>query len=273
MGKTKVLATELSIFLLVQLVGLFTASQLIKNRADTYLNIPEISMVSFALSFIIAVSLIFLAIKFLKGKFGFKLLFVFLIVVGSKTVFNSIFPDFISNLLALAVVALWVALPYVWMHNVAIILAISGISAELGFAVSLPTVLILLALLSIYDVIAVYRTKHMITMFKDLMQRGVVLSIIVPVKIKDFMKKTEVAQPRKGFLFLGTGDLAFPLIFAVTALKFSFISAVLIIAGATVGAIVVFYLLVSQAQRRALPALPPIAICSILGFIISLFII
>jgi len=272
MSKLKVLSTELSIFLIVQLLGLFAANQLIKVKPEIYMNMPELSIFSFALSFALAVCLIFVAMKFLKGKFGFKLLFVFLIVLGSKTIFSAIFPDFIANILALVVVALWVALPYVLVHNIAIVFAISGISAELGFAVSFSTILILLAVLSIYDVIAVYKTKHMITMFRNLMDKGVILSIIVPVKIKDFMQKMDKAQPGKGFLFLGTGDLAFPLIFAVSALKFSMISSLFIIAGAMVGATIVFYLLVNQTQRRALPALPPIAICSVLGFLASLMV-
>jgi presenilin-like A22 family membrane protease len=272
MGKLKVLATELSIFLAVQLLGLYTAAHLLSTQSEIYLNVPELSILSFAASFILAVTIIFMAIKFLKGKFGFKLLFVFLIVVGSKTIFSAMFSDFVSTILALVVVALWVGLPYVLMHNLAIVLAISGISAELGFAVSFTTILVLMAVLSIYDVLAVYQTKHMITMFKDLMDRGVVLSIIIPIKFQDFLKRTDIAHPKKGFMFLGTGDLAFPLIFAISALKFSMHSSLFIIGGATVGAALVFYLLVNQTQRRALPALPPIAICSFVGFVLSLII-
>ena len=73
-----------------------------------------------------------------------------------------------------------------------------------------------------------------------------------------------------GFLLLGTGDIAFPLIFAVSVLNVSLISAISVALGSIVGAALVFYLLIHQPVKRAIPALPPIALCSILGFLVSL---
>ena len=105
------------------------------------------------------------------------------------------------------------------------------------------------------------------------MSKGVLLSIAIPINPKDFFKKTATIKPRSGFLLLGTGDLAFPLVFAIAALKISLVSSLFIVAGSVIGAAVVFYLLTQQVQHRALPALPPIAICSTIAFVISLFIV
>ena len=49
-------------------------------------------------------------------------------------------------------------------------------------------------------------------------------------------------------------------------------SAWFISGGAVIGAGVVYYLLNTQKSTRAMPALPPIAIFSVLGFIVSLMI-
>ena len=270
MTKLKVLTSELTLFAIVQFLGIYVASILIKVQPEL-LELPQIPLAYFALVFLLSVSAILLAMKFLKHRYSFKLLFVFLIVMGSKTVFSAFFSDTISTILAIAMVAVWIFLPYVAVHNLAIILAISGISTELGFSISLSTVLFLLGILSIYDVLAVYQTKHMVKMFTGMMERGLLLSLVIPIT-RSWFDKTADVKPRQGFLLLGTGDLAFPLIFAVSVLRISLTSALFVAIGATVGAAVVFYLLTHQTSRRAIPALPPIALCSIAGFVVSLII-
>jgi presenilin-like A22 family membrane protease len=271
MTKLKVLISELLLFAAVQFLGIFVATRLMRVRPEL-LAAPEISLVTFAMVFLTSVAFILFAMRFIKHKHSFKLLFLFLIVVGSKTVFSAFVSDFVSNIFVLILVVLWVGLPYVFMHNIVLLLAISGISTELGFSVSFSTILILLAILSIYDVLAVYQTKHMVKMFTGLMERGLLLSIVVPFKNKDWLAKIGTVRPRKGFLLLGTGDIAFPLVFAVAALSISLKASLFIACGALAGAAVVFYLLTNQTQRRAIPALPPIAICSILGFLASFLI-
>jgi presenilin-like A22 family membrane protease len=268
MSKARLLSTEIFLFLMVQLIGIYVASSLM-IRSPELLAVQEISLITFLAIFSMTVILIFLAMKFLKHKFGFKLLFIFLILVGSRTVFASIFSANIATILSFVLMFLWLALPYVFMHNIAIIFAISGISTELGFSVSFTTMVILITLLSIYDVIAVYKTKHMVKMFTSLMNKGLLLSLIIPYELKNWLMPTNKVRPKKGFMLLGTGDLAFPLILAVTALKFSLTTSLFIVGGSTIGSILVFYLLTHQPQVRALPALPPIAICSILGFFVS----
>ena len=264
----KLLSSELLLFALIQFLGIYAASVLILRRPEI-LATPEISLAVFTMIFLLSVLFIFLAMRFVKHRIGFKLLFVFLIVIGSKAIFSAFFSDLVASILALAIVALWVALPYVLIHNITLIFAIAGISTELGFALSFGSVLILLGLLSVYDVIAVYRTKHMVKMFTGLMEKGLILSLVIPIT-KSWLTRTETVRPRQGFLLLGTGDIAFPLIFAVSVVKISIMSSLFIAVGATIGAALVFYLLIHQTQRRAIPALPPIALCSIAGFLVSL---
>jgi presenilin-like A22 family membrane protease len=171
------------------------------------------------------------------------------------------------------VLVLWLIARNVLVHDIAIILAIAGISAEVGLAMSLPTILILITALSVYDVIAVYRTKHMVEMFKTLVHKGVFLAIIIPFFAKDFLQKTKNVEPGQNYVMLGTGDLAFPLIFAAAVLKTSFLSSLFVIAGAAIGVAIIYIMLITQVQRRAMPALPPIALCSVIAFLISLLVV
>ncbi len=146
MSKLIILVEELLLFFLVQLLGIFTASKLIISSPEI-LHIPQISLITFAGIFLMSVIFIFLAMRFVKHKSGFKILFIFLIIVGSKTIFSAFFSDLLSNILALLMVALWVFIPYVITHNFVLIFAIAGISTELGFSLSFATILILLSIL------------------------------------------------------------------------------------------------------------------------------
>ena len=270
MERLKVFFYEIIMFILIQLLGIYTAYNLFLQRAE--LPVPELSLLSFGIAFAVATIFIVFAVKFFKGTLGFKLLFIFLIIIGARIVFETQFHMLVATLLAFFILAIWLLGKNVLTHNIAIILAIAGISAEVGLAMTVPTILILITALSVYDVIAVYKTKHMVTMFKKLVHKGVFLAIIIPFKAKDFLKKTKYIEPGKNFVMLGTGDLAFPLIFASAVMKTSLTSALFIIAGATIGVALIYVMLITQVQRRALPALPPIALCSIVAFLISIYI-
>lgn len=260
--------TEAGIFLLAQILGLATGFALLQKEI-----IPQMTDVSsiatFIITFIIATAILLIILKFYKGKSFFKLFFILLLIVGADLVFSAFIPGALSKVLALALVALWLLLPIIFIHNMTILIAIAGIGTSLGLVLSLPIVLILLAALSIYDVVAVFTTKHMVTMFKDLMNRGVILSIIVPVHLKNMFLNLKKVKLGEGFMLLGTGDIAFPLILAVSALRISLAGAVGAMLGSIVGLFLIYILLVTQPQRRALPALPPIAVCSFLGFLIA----
>jgi len=164
------------------------------------------------------------------------------------------------------------------MQNIAIVIAIAGISAQLGVLLTVPAVIILLVGLSFYDVWAVFKTKHMVSMAKGLIHRGMMPMIVMPADWRDFARSmkevtTEKLRPSRTpslkYMMLGTGDLAFPLVFAVSALSYSLFSAYAVVMGALVGIFVIHFLMITK-KFKALPALPPIAAGSIIAFAISL---
>lgn len=256
-------------FLLVQLVGLYTGYAL-SNMFVVEQMPAEQSLIWFALSFLIATSLLVLGLKFFKGKKFFGILFIFIIFVGSEAVFSVFLPEFLAIVLAAALVFIRHVKPNPIIHNLAIGLAIAGIGAQLGLMLPIQTVIILFVALSAYDIFAVYGTKHMVKMFRGLSERGVLLSLAIPEKKKHMSKNLKKLKPGKGsgFIMLGTGDLAFPLILAVSALSYGILSSLYVVIGSLFGVITVYYLL--NKNREPMPALPPIAFFSVLGFLISL---
>jgi presenilin-like A22 family membrane protease len=196
-------------------------------------------------------------------------MFVFSVFIGADIVFEALLPQAPALVLAVIVALLRFLAPRVWAQNFVIIISVAGVAAWLGLSMTLQVAMSILILLSIYDVIAVYKTKHMVVMMKGMMERGVYFSIIVPEKTKNFLSHLGAARPGEGFMFLGTGDIAFPLIFAASALKYSFISSIAIVIGALLGIIAVHILFITQRERRPMPALPPIVLGAIIGFLVS----
>lgn len=260
---------ELVLYSAIQAFGLLVGYRLSRSVVFSQ-QVVQFTPLDFVAAFLIATAFFFIFLKFLKRATFFKILFLFLIVAGSKVAFSAFFNNAISSILTVGVVLLWVALPYVTVHNFVILMTISGISASIGLGLRPGMVIIILAVLSLYDVIAVYKTKHMVTMFNKLLEKGVIMSIVVPKTQAARKGKVKDVRPGGGFMLLGTGDIAFPLIFAISALSISFKASIFIILGSLVGVAVVNQLLVSQSERRAIPALPPIALFSILGFFASI---
>ena len=70
---------------------------------------------------------------------------------------------------------------------------------------------------------------------------------------------------------IGTGDIAFPIIFAVSALSLGIVHSIAVIFGAFVGLFFI-HLILSQKGSGAIPALPPIVFASLVAFIVSFLI-
>lgn len=282
--RLKLLASELLLFSSVQLLALFVGFKLIKFEiaqfgAVQFQPVGE-SIISFLVAFAIATALILIFIKFIKLKFAYSALFAFMIFIGAGVVFSVFMPDLLAVGLAVALVAFRFFLPNVFTHNLAFFLAIAGVSAQLGTLIPVVAVIVLLVVLSVYDYVAVFKTTHMVTMFKEMSAKGALMGIIIPenlsglsvpahevVKSKLEKRKSAKASP---YVVLGGGDLAFPAVFAISALaQYGLVQALGVLFGSLAGILIIHYLFLRKAM--ALPALPPIAACSIIGFLISLF--
>ncbi len=260
------------LFASIQILGIFTGLNAMDMLDKSSIAVQEVPLPMTLLSFIIAFSLLFLLLRF-SGKFNlFKYFFYFLIIIGSKLVFEAFFVPLLANILTLSLLALFILRKSLLVHNLTLGITIAGVAVSLGLSFSFSTVLFLMGAFSVYDVLAVYRSSHMVKLFKGMANKGVILAIMIPQRLSKISIKSNEFRPGQGVFILGTGDLAFPLFFAVSALKFSIVSAWFIVAGSVVGAAAVYYLLNTQKSTRAMPALPPIALCSVLGFALSLII-
>ena len=128
-------------------------------------------------------------------------------------------------------------------------------------------------LISVYDAIAVWKTKHMVSLAKFQNESRVFAGLNIPYlpsvqkNIKKGVKSKKITVTDK-IAILGGGDIAFPLLFFGVVLRdFSFVHAIWSLAGAT---IFLTILLVYSKKEKFYPAMPFLSIGCFLGFLISL---
>lgn len=231
----------------------------------------EVDILTFLVSFFFATLLMLAFIKFFKGKFLFEIFFSGAIIFGAQGPLGLLMGKWEAFLVAIAIVLLRFVHPRIWAQNLAIIMGISGISASLGMSVKPLMAATILVVLSAYDIIAVYKTRHMVTLFKGMAERGVILALVVPKNFYFWRKKFTVIKRENmnDFIFLGTGDLALPIFFAVASLSFGSTFFIAVILGASLGMFFDHLYFTLQKERKPIPALPFIAAFSIIGYIIA----
>lgn len=277
MRKWQLLFNELSGYLLVQLFGLLCAWKLLQiPTISDQVARQKISWWDFVFSITIGTVLLLMALKFLRHRAPYKIFFNILFFLGTFYVFNLWLPMLWAFILTVAIFIFKERRPTVILHNLVIILTTIWAAILLGLAITPWQMVIVLLVLSVYDMIAVWKTKHIITMFKGLAERGVVFALVVPQRAKGLWQKVPamtggMSQPetRNDFIFMGTGDLALPLIFAISNFKQNILAALIIVFGALLGIIFIHFVFLNKKERKPLPALPPLAIGAIIGWLVA----
>jgi presenilin-like A22 family membrane protease len=246
--------------------------------------LPKQSMVGFLGSIVLGTVTLLLVMFFLKKKekakkVFYKFIFIFANVYGALSILpvllNLIIPATWSNILALLITLIcmyvWFRKPTIWNHNFLMILGLAGVGGIIGLELREPALIAgLLAILAIYDFIAVYKTKHMVKMAESMIETQTIIGLIIPSNRKDFLEETPKGDTRKRFVILGGSDLAIPLMLATSFIPFGLEKVLIISAFAILGMILSFWLFYSQKAKQAIPALPAISFMSLIGCLLAI---
>ena len=265
---------ELGLFTLAQLVGIFVV---LKSRTLIQgQNITVDFTIGEAIIFLLlSIAFIYFLSRFShKSKIFFRLVLGLVIFVGSQTVFSLFFGEvIISTILAIGLAVLVLKAKIILLHNVGMVLALGGIGAVLGLSLTPISVVILLLALSFYDIIAVYKTGHMIKMAEEMIKAGAISGIVLSQTIKDWFENLERVQPGGRFMILGSGDVVMPLILTASVIGFyGLAEGLIVMLFSMFGLLLTYYLFITQKTRRPMAALPPIAAASIIGYLVSVLI-
>ena len=226
----------------------------------------------FVLAFLVATLVLILLLKYVKKPWLLKVLF-YLAILEGLWLFSLAYYDWPNNLLFLGIaILLWLIYNNVFIHDLIIILAISAIAVIFGTNIAPSTGILILLFLAVYDYWAVYKTTHMVQMFKGLAESKVYFTLIIPQSFKDLFKNIKFVSPNIDFMFLGTGDIALPAIFIVACLQFNLLTSLITGLGALFGFILLYIVFITQKERQPMPGLPLIVLGTLVGYLLALII-
>ncbi len=266
------------IFLVVQVVGLFVTSyyaSLTDLRIALITDDPnDIINAVFIIVQILVITGIILLIKRFSKKTGYLRIFEYLaLFVGMTVVFDVIFSEIASMYISVLLLFIKYLLEkyksdykksIMWYNNLLLSLSIAGAGAIIGLSLWLIPVITFLILLSIYDIIAVFYTKHMIILAKTFSKTKMALIFYIPTKEKTYQ--------------LGGGDLVIPLVVSSSfyfylikffSFTFAFFYVSLVWLASLLGLFITFYLL-KKYEFKAMPALPIQALLMIVVIVLSI---
>lgn len=253
--------TLLLMFLVSQFMGIYAGSYIIEDAlTNEYIgNLMTVeagapSLLYFVLAVIFG-AVLFIILHRLHISLLFTLLELAVISATSSIFFYAIIKPFMVATLESMVVAILLAMIFsvlkqLYHHrlkNTAALVSSAGAGAVFGFTFGFTTALIFLFILAVYDYISVFKTKHMITMANEIVERDMAFTISA--------EKT-LPSGKKSRLDLGTGDLSLPIMVEVAAYTISPLLSLFALAGATIGTL--FVLFIAWKHHKILPALPPI---------------
>ena len=205
-----------------------------------------------------------------------RLLFALLFSWGAfiATVFHLPLP--IAVTIAVAFGAFWFLIPLVWLHNLALILAVSSLAVVFGRFIAPWTAMAIILSLAVYDLLAV-RFKFMLWMADKLSEINALPALIIPKSYSEWnsnLKKhgekvIELNPADREYSILGAGDIAFPcLLTASVYLAQGLAPGVIIAVLGSLGLISVYAIQSIFLKGKPMAALPPIAAFTLVGLLI-----
>jgi len=246
----KLIAELVVLFLITQAIGLYVANYFVQENIHTTIvsENPDdpLNTLGLIVYILVFTAVLLVMIKFLKPRLSYYLLkaFELLAIWGTSWIVFAVFlGDLIGLGLSFILVALRIALAKnIVLRNFASVIAIIGAGALIGVSLGIIPVILFIIALSVYDYIAVFKTKHMVSLAKAIAEKNLAFTVAMPTKEHKFE--------------LGTGDLVMPLVFASAALQSSGInSSFFVLAGSLIGLLFTINYS-SKHVGKALPALP-----------------
>lgn len=306
----KITLIILAMFLIAQLIGLFVASvyspEIIQAKTETgeIVNItnynlpfglnppgevnPQFSLISIAIAILIAAAIMLLLIKF-RAELIMRLWFFFVVTLALAITINATIMHKIPNA---PLVALAISLPFgiikifqrnIIIHNITELLIYPGIAVIFIPMLNVWTAVVLLVLISIYDIYAVWHAGFMQKMAKYQINKVKVFGgFFVPyIKKKDRelianAKSSKNAKSKLNNLskkikinvaILGGGDVVFPIILAGVVLNtLGLVPALMITLSATLALGILLYF---SEKGKFYPAMPFISAGCFVGLIVA----
>ncbi|MCX8205748.1 MAG: presenilin family intramembrane aspartyl protease [Candidatus Micrarchaeota archaeon] len=235
--------------------------------------------IAFAVLFMLAV------VKFYKGELLFRVMELVVVASATFIVFYGLGTYLGLGEAPAALVALAVALSkLLWpgARNITATLSSAGVAIMFAMFLSFLEAIIFLIIMSVYDYVAVFITRHMVTLANEFGRHNMSFSVAAQEKhlriseaVDSRGRVRQVLQEKTERLELGTGDIALPLAFNLIVLKDMLVYgtgpalAAFLVVGVFSAIALALVLAYVRINRVFLPALPPILLGTITGYMLG----
>lgn len=272
------------IFILCQALTFFAVFQVTVFLETNQIAVPKVSTGFALIYFLSAAVLLGLILYFIPIavlRLVLKILFAFLYSWGVFVFLGLSLPAVAAVLIAVTLGLIWFFRPRIWLHDLLMIFSLASLGATMGPLFSPWEVVVLLAALSVYDVIAV-RFGYMVWLVKRLSLSETLPAFLIPKEMKgwnltfkeaNIKNLLEAEFGQREFSVLGGGDLGLPLVL-ITSVFFSygFVSSLIVGVFSLTGLFLAYFIQIYILKGKPLPALPPISFVSFIGFLVALLI-
>lgn len=295
---TRITVILLLTFVLSQVIGLVIVNQYIDySRSQESGSVvlsdlpfgerPTVEDESFSFIHIFVAVIIGTLLVFAFVRFRFfrlwKAWYWFAVMASLTAGFGAFTPLVTSSSALLAVVLAVVFATYkvlrpnIIVHNLTELFIYGGLVAIFIQILNIFSAIVILVLISLYDMYAVWRSKHMQKLAKFQSDSKVFAGLFIPYKLPKRPKKRGPLRKMKiKTAILGGGDIGFPLFFTGTVLKglaltYSPLQALLRTFIVTVFvSLALLFLLVKSEEDRFYPAMPFISVGCFVGYSVLL---
>ena len=276
----------LALFIAAQVIGLVVANAFIVGGVSEQVSLGRFSLEDLffmIIGFAFTVLLVLALVRFYKGDFLYRIMEFIIITAATFVVFYGVgwYFGFEDNALVLAVALSALKLVVPAVKNVAATLSSVGVAVMFAMLLSFWEAVFFLVLMSVYDYVAVFITRHMITLASEFGRRNMSFSISsqekvkMPVIVREHGERVVKTEEREERLELGTGDIALPLMFNIIVFR----EVAQVSAGAAISAFIVIGVFSAMAlgvvlayvkkRKLFLPALPPLLLGTLLGYMLA----
>lgn len=231
---------------------------------------PELTIWSFITAFAAATALLVILARTRRGAQLFTLLFTLAVFVGVGVWFETAAGTGTAIIATAAAVLLHYAIGRVATYDLILVFGMAGLALSLGGSLRPMVVVVILAGLSFYDLLAVYVTRHLAEAATSLLRQRAIFAIIIPVTVSGSFKRLKEVTAEGGFVFLGTGDMVLPAMLVASLAAGGSPAAIPVAVGALAGLLATSLIFAAQRVSRPMPALPPVALGSVAGYLITL---
>jgi presenilin-like A22 family membrane protease len=231
---------------------------------------------------VVVIAIVLFIIPLNKLKLVFRVIFAVMFAWGVFIVTFFKLPTAVSYSLAAVAGIAWLFWARIWLHDLLLLIALAAAGSIFGYLFSPLTFMIFMLVIAVYDFLAV-RFGFMVWMADRMSGVASLPAFIFPKKPGDLalnLKTVQFTELRKEesakreHTILGGGDIGFPLMLAVSIFfKYGLPGAILVGALSTLGLIGAFIIQKLWLKGKPMPALPPIAALSLIGYLIVRFII